>query len=69
MELTQEIFNKAVNFAINRGETRGDKQARSAEIDRSYVKDGKVVLVNKPLSGWRFSEVVLTTVLVSDISA
>lgn len=69
MKLTQELFCKAIDFAKTRRETRGDAQAGSAEFERSTVKDGEVILKNKPLGGWRFGEVELTRVKIDDIPA
>jgi len=69
--VSEQEFNAAVEFALNRYETKGDAQARSAEIERSFVDLDRqeVVLVNKPLSGWRFSTVRLTSVPLKSISA
>lgn len=68
MKLTQELFEKAIEFAKNRRETSGDAQAGSAEFERSSVKDEEVILSNKPLGGWRHGEVELTRVKLSDIA-
>lgn len=67
MELTKELFDRAVAFAVRRKATRGDAQASSAEFSRSFIENGEIVLVNKPLSGWRFPEIQLAKVSCDEI--
>ncbi len=64
--LTEEEFSAAISAAKTRCASKGDAQAHLAEIERSFVNDNdEVVLVYKPISGWRFPEVVLATVPMS----
>lgn len=63
-----ELFDAAIKFAVARRASKGDAQAGRAEIERSVIKDGFIILRYKPLSGWRFPEVELTRVSLSDIA-